>query len=188
MDANLDFLTWRDNDLPANHSSVKLKSLIDALFEQILPLGVFQLVQGPTRTGWGHPSGLDHLYSNKPDKLSTMESHWTGMSDHKLIKVTRFSKSLKLSARFVRKRCFKNFDGDEFRSRLEISNLEEIKECQNVDYAAELLVQKLAAILDHMAPIRKIQTRKNYAPWLSTDTKNLQLKRNDAQKKCQSVR
>ena len=83
----------------------------------------------------------------------------------------------------MRKRCFKNFDGDEFRLRLERSNLEEIKECQNVDYAAELLVKKLAAILDHMAPIRKIQTRKNYAPWLSTDTKNIQLKRNDAQKK-----
>ena len=27
LDANLDFLTWRDEELPAHHSSAKLKSL-----------------------------------------------------------------------------------------------------------------------------------------------------------------
>ena len=36
LDANLDFLTWRTDDLPTNHRSVKLKSLTDALFERII--------------------------------------------------------------------------------------------------------------------------------------------------------
>ena len=31
LDANLDFLTWRDENLPGHHSSIKLKPLIDAL-------------------------------------------------------------------------------------------------------------------------------------------------------------
>ena len=44
LDANLDFITWRRDDLPPHHSSVRLKSLIDALFERIFPLGVTQLV------------------------------------------------------------------------------------------------------------------------------------------------
>ena len=35
MDANLDFLSWRDQDLPPQHSSSRLKPLIDALFDQI---------------------------------------------------------------------------------------------------------------------------------------------------------
>ena len=86
MDANLDHLTWRSSDnLPYHHSSRRLKDLIDLLFEQIIPLGVSQLVTGATRFERGQPqSGLDHLYSNKPDKLSSTQTYFTGMSDHKL--------------------------------------------------------------------------------------------------------
>ena len=36
LDANLDLLTWRTDDLPTNYRSVKLKSLTDALFERII--------------------------------------------------------------------------------------------------------------------------------------------------------
>ena len=34
-----------------------------------------------------------------------------------------------------------------------------------------------------MAPVKTIQTRTNYVPWLSDVTKNLQKERNEAQKK-----
>ena len=40
MHANLDFLTWRSEGLPTNHISGRLRPLVDALFEKILPLGV----------------------------------------------------------------------------------------------------------------------------------------------------
>ena len=49
LDANLDFLTWRTDGLPPHHSSVKLKPLVDALFDRILPQGVTQLVTVATR-------------------------------------------------------------------------------------------------------------------------------------------
>ena len=43
LDANLDHLTWRSTEgLPLHHSSVRLKSLVDALFDRIIPLGVTQ--------------------------------------------------------------------------------------------------------------------------------------------------
>ena len=89
LDANLDFLTWRNCEhLPPYHSSNRLKSLIDSLFDRIIPLGVSQLVTGATRMQRGQPrTGLDHLYSNRPDKLSSTQTFYTGMSDHKLIKV-----------------------------------------------------------------------------------------------------
>ena len=51
-----------------------------------------------TQTGaWpGQPqSGLDHLYTNYPSKLSEVYTEYTGGSDHKLVKVTRFAKSMK---------------------------------------------------------------------------------------------
>ena len=75
LDANLDFLTWRDDDLPPNHSSVKLRPLTDALFHKIMPLGVSQLIKSATRVASGQPkSGLDHLYTNQPDKLSSVQT------------------------------------------------------------------------------------------------------------------
>ena len=96
LNANLDFLSWRNDNLPQNHISVKLKPLIDSLFDRILPLGVSQLVTGATRLMRGQPqSGLDHFYSNKPDKLSSVQTFITGLSDHKLIKVTRFARSFR---------------------------------------------------------------------------------------------
>ena len=55
LDANLDFLTWRTDGLPPHHSSVKLKPLVDALFDRILPQGVTQLVTGATRMERGQP-------------------------------------------------------------------------------------------------------------------------------------
>ena len=184
LDANLDFLTWRDEELPAHHSSAKLKPLIDALFERIFPLGVSQLVRGATRLERGQPrTGLDHLYSNKPDKLSSVQTYFTGMSDHKLLKVTRFAKSLKVNPRFVRKRMFKNFDDAKFREKLSESDLDEVTKCTDVNDAAEMLLHKITSVLDEMAPVKTIQTRSNYAPWLTEDTKSLQAERDAAQEK-----
>ena len=79
MDANIDHLTWRNTDnLPPHHSSIRLRPLIEALFDRILPQGVIQLVRGATRIEKGYPkTGLDHLYSNKPEKLSSVETFFT---------------------------------------------------------------------------------------------------------------
>ena len=137
LDANLDFLTWRNCEhLPKHHSSNRLKSLIDALFDRIMPLGVSQLVTGATRMERGQPrTGLDHLYSNKPDKLSSVQTYYTGMSDHKLLKVQRFTRSFKQNPRYVTTRSFKNFDKDQFRQKLHQINLEEVLGCTDVDKA-----------------------------------------------------
>ena len=185
MDANLDHLTWRSSDnLPYHHSSRRLKDLIDLLFEQIIPLGVSQLVTGATRFERGQPqSGLDHLYSNKPDKLSSTQTYFTGMSDHKLLKVIRYSKSFKQLPRYVKKRSFKRFDDNDFLRRLGESNIEEVIECDYTNAATNLLIGKLTGILDNLAPIKTIQVRSNYVPGLSDETKHIQAERNLAQEK-----
>jgi hypothetical protein len=192
LDANLDFLTWRSTeDLPAHHSSIRLKSLINELFDRIIPHGVSQLVTGATRIERGHPrTGLDHLYSNKPEKLSSVQTHLTGMSDHKLLKVIRYTKSFKHLPRYVRKRSFKHFDEDVFNEQLGNCNLGEILECPDVNAAAELLVVcKLSTILDEMAPIKTVQVRTNYVPGhvpgLQEETKQLQAERNQAQQQAE---
>ena len=185
MDANIDHLTWRMTDsLPPHSSSVRLKPLIEALFTRIIPLGVSQLVTGATRMERGQPrTGLDHLYSNKTEKLSSVQTFFSGVSDHKILKVTRFSKTFKQLPIFVKKRTFKDFDDEAFKEKLKVCGLEEIFSCLNVNTAAEILTNKLTGVLDDMAPIKKIQTRTNYAPWLSKETKKLKEAREFAQEK-----
>ena len=189
MDANLDYLTWRCTDnLPACHSSIRLRGLIDLLFERIFPLGVSQLVNGATRFERGQPkSGLDHLYTNKPDKLSAVHTVFTGMSDHKLLKVTRYTKSFKQLPRYVRKRIFKNFNEEQFIQKLNDCNINEVLECYDVNEATNVLTEKLTSILDILAPVKTIQVRANYLPGLSEETKQLQEARNKAQEKASST-
>ena len=38
MDANLDFLKWKREDLPLNDSTSRLKSLLELLFNKIKPI------------------------------------------------------------------------------------------------------------------------------------------------------
>ena len=155
MDANLDHLTWGQTaTLPRSHSSVRLKSLIDLLIEKIIPLGVFQLVSGATRFERDQPvSGLDHGDTNRPEKLSAVTTIFTGLSDHKMLKVTRYSKSFKQLPRYVRKRTFKNFDQEEFFQKLVENNVNDILKCSDPNSAVCLLNKKLTDILDKLAPV-----------------------------------
>ena len=158
MDANIDFLKWCRDDLPASDSTSKLKPLIKLLFDKIFPYGVSQLVKTATRTWPGQTdSGLDHIYSNKPEKLSEVHSEFMGGSDHRLLKIVRFSKSLKRSARYVRKRCFKNFNPEEFIQAVKQLSWYDLYLCQDVNQASQMLSSKLGNILDVMAPIKTIQ-------------------------------
>ena len=122
------------------------------------------------------------MYSNNPAKLNDVVAEFTGMSDHKIIKVKRFSKTFKDVPRYVKKRTFKQFDKTDFKRRVgEMPELQAISECQNANQAAIFLHDGLSKILDSCAPVRNIQTRTNYAPHLQEDTTQLMLERNAAQ-------
>ena len=93
-DINLNFLNWSNSNISTSNQSYKLRHLISALFERIFPLGVSQLVTGATRHFPGQESsGLDHLYSNRPEKISPVQKFQCGGSDHMVICATRFTKS-----------------------------------------------------------------------------------------------
>ena len=182
MDANIDFLKWTSDNLAPNDSTQCLMPLIDELFSRILPHGVSQMVSTPTRAWPGQPqSGLDHLI-NRPGKLSAVYSEFTGGSDHKIIKVTRYAKSLQQNSRYVRKRCFKNFKEEDFLKRVREMSLYDLYMCNDVNKATQILTEKLTSILDQLAPLKTVQTRTRYAPWLSPATKSTMKERDAAQK------
>ena len=106
-DINLDFLKFSK---PGN-----LQPLVDSMMERIYPHGVAQCVQGPTRFWPGQsPCGLDHIYTNVPEKLSKVQVKGNGYSDHSLILATRYAKNIKQNIKYCKKRSYKFFNEAEF--------------------------------------------------------------------------
>ena len=182
-DLNLNHCNWTDPNLPRSNQSYKLKELTSALFSRILPHGVSQLVTGPT---WHFPgqvsTGLDHYYTNRPDKIRTVQGHHCGSSDHMLIFAVRQSRSIKSTPKYIRKRSYKHFDSELFVQAVQQVSWLDVYMCTEVDKAVELFTEKLTVILDDMAPMKSIQIRTNYAPWLSRDTMELMKARDEVQK------
>ena len=151
------------NCLNLDSHSYKVKPLVDILFQRIFPLGVTQCVRTATRYWPGQqPSGLDHLYTTNPAKLSDVHTVCQGGSDHRLIIATRQSKTIRRSQRIVRKRCFKNFNKEAFIKALQSTKWWDIYSSDDVHEASTLLTNKLTYILDTLAPIKTFQVRKSY--------------------------
>ena len=151
-DLNINHCNWTEPSLPSSNQTSKLRPLINALFSTILPQGVSQCVVGPTRHWPGQASsGLDHYYTNKPDKLSPVSTQYCGGSDHMLVFATRYSRSVKASPRYVRKRSFKYFNPVEFVNAVQQLSWLDLYLCNDADTAVELLTSKLTFILDTLA-------------------------------------
>jgi hypothetical protein len=95
------------------------------------------MVAGPTWHREQLKAGLDQVSSNKPEKLSPVETIWTGLSDHALLKTHRWSKTVPNKARYIKKRSFKNFNPDIYKQMVkEISELVAIQRTECVEEAA----------------------------------------------------
>ena len=181
-DFNLDFLKFNRSEFPTHGQTYRLKPLEDELFSRVVPHGVKQCVVGATRLGaqGQADSGLDHLWTNIPGKMSQIYTKYNG-SDHKVIFGVRYSKIIRNSIRYVRKRSYKNFDENKFIEKVKNLTWWDVYQSEDVDEAVSILTAKLNSILDIMAPVKTFQTNSKYCPWLSGKTKILILERNKAQ-------
>ena len=171
-DANLDFLKWRDENITTSSHTYRLRPLVTQLFDRIIPHGFVQLVSVATRICQGQePSGLDHFWSNYPEKLSEVEAHYRGGSDHKMIFGVRYTRSAISKPRIIRKRSYRNFNADEFIQAVKNISWWDVYTCENVEEAVKIMTSKISSILDIMAPLKSIQVCTKYAPWMSESTK-----------------
>ena len=183
-DMNLNFLDFQNDDIQPNTHSARLRPLVTALLDRIVPHGFSQLITGVTRIWPGQdPSLLDHHWTNRPDKVSSSQAFFQGGSDHKIIFSVRHTKKVVSKPRIIKKRCFKNFEPENFVEAIQNITWFEVYMTEDVEVAVEMVTRKLTAILDIMAPVKTIQTRGKYAPWLSEATKKKIQTRNEAQKK-----
>ena len=161
-DVNLDFLTWTKTDLEPEHKTVKQKKLIVELFDRILSRGVKQRVRSATRSWPGQAnSGLDHFYTNSPNKISEVQVHFEGSSDHKILHAVRFSTKIKSHVKYVKKRSYRNFDKNSFLTDFHKISWWSLYFTEDVKEAVDVFTSTFSDLLDKHAPIKSFQTRKN---------------------------
>ena len=158
----------------------QLQPLVDLLIADIYPHGVHQCVQGATHSWPGQTdSCIDLIFTNTPDKIGPAHAQVRGSSDHRIVFVTKHAKNIKQNIRYVKKRSYKNFNEQEFRTAVKNIKWYEVYSCQDVDLAVDIFTGKLTKILDRMAPVKKFQVRTKYAAWVSDSTKE-NIKERDA--------
>ena len=97
---------------------------------------------------------LDVIYTNNPEKLSSVQSIARGVSDHKMISVVRHSKSVIVKSRYTKKRSYKYFDEQHFCSEVKKISWWSLYEVTDVNIAVEIFSTKISDILNVMAPIK----------------------------------
>ena len=146
-DFNLDFLNFHCNQ------NSRLQPLVDELYSRIVPHGVKQCVVGATRQGrvGQEDSGLDHLWTNNPGKMSQVYTKYNG-SDHKVIMGVRYNKLIKNRTRYVKKRSYKNFNEAVFLDKIRSTSWWDVYQTVDVNGAVELFPKKINRPLLNIVP------------------------------------
>ena len=162
------------------------KKMAEELKQRILNRGIVQKIEENTRyVSSCEPSLIDHIYMTRPELGTSLVHNW-GTSDHRVIELKKKTKGFIPQATRLRKRVFKNFSRNKF-----IEDVKNIKWWKKVyseedpDKATENWEEEFCKVLDKHCPVKAIETKKNYTPWM---TKELQEKSKSLQDKRKSLK
>ena len=154
---------------------------------------ITQLIQNYTRirlvNNQIQRSCLDHVYVNCVSKMTAPEIIPIGKSDHMGLLVTKSTKEIRTAPRTTLKRVYKNFDKDNF-----VNDIREAKErgkfncvltSEDENDAFAKFCASYVHILNKHAPLKVIQNRTHYVPYLNEELRSLILLRNAA--KCKAI-
>ena len=185
-----DFISLGDMNLCAkqwDEPSFQHKDLAGLVKDFMYEENCSQLVNSFTRIrsvgGSVQRSCLDHVTTNCVNKVSPPIVIGVGKSDHLGIIVTKSSKELRTFARTTKKRIYKNFDREAFSNDIEEAKrngkFEGVHTADNPDEVFKVFEKSYCEVLDRHAPIKVIQNRTDYVPYITTEVKKAMDERND---------
>ena len=177
-----DFLALGDMNLCAkkwNETDFEHKDLANSVSDFMNEENCSQVVNEFTRVqsvgGIIQRSCLDHATVNCVDKISPPLIIAVGKSDHLGVLLNKSSKEVRGSARTNRKRIYKLFDKEAFIHDIEeaknAGNFDRILTTECPDEAFEVFEKTFCRILDVHAPLKVVQNRTNYVPYLDANIK-----------------
>ena len=177
-DCNVDAIKWDQG---------QTTPFTDIMDNNIIAQGFTQHIVGPTRFWPGCADTLiDHGWVNCPQKLVGHRNIDRAMSDHNVTELTISSTKKILNEQEILIRTKMKITDDEFCTKLENQDWISMYNTDNPDVAYSVLENNIRRVLDAEAPIKKIQPRRKNKEWVTKETKNEMIIRDEMRK--QAVR
>ena len=164
-----------DSSIEANHNKIyKIKNLEQMLLEHIDKHGIVTHNHKFTRfERHVKPSTLGHVYSNCPHKLTNVETIQNLFSDHSLLFTRYTTKENMYKPKFINIRNFKLLTRNKILGYLNNSKeLESVFNHTDPNIVASIIQVELNSIIELIAPVKKVQYKKNYKPYFNEEIIN----------------
>ena len=140
--------------------------------EYIISFGLTQLVSEATRVTSNSKTLIDHIYSNCPENVNSLNVPKIGLSDHFPIFFTRkmHVQPPKSNHFTIFYRSFKNFDEAKFTEDLQSVPWDTIKLFDDTDDIMEAWLDLFLQVVDKHVPIKQHRVKhKNQPQWMTTE-------------------
>ena len=177
-DWNIDVSPWLTPESTLTSYQESQADLLESLRE-LASENSLELINSPPtrRQGKDKPSILDIVLSNRPDQIQNLLL-LPSSSDH-LIQVIEKVIKQKIKTPGPRKmRCFKQYSKQRMIEALNLQMLDSLMYETETNLVANVLIMHITEAINKIAPIKLIQPRAQYAPYLSPETKE-QMKHRD---------
>jgi hypothetical protein len=159
----------------ANSQTKKLVQLTKTLqFEQ--------LIKEPTRVTEISKTQIDLAFTNKPEIVFNSGVDHIGISDHSPIFIQRKISIQRKAPKIIKTRQFKNYNVGDFKQDLAI-NLQTISLTNDPDEMWDEWRHIFLTVADRHAPPITRKLRSVYAPWITSEIKNLMHRRDFLKRK-----
>ncbi len=132
-----------------------------------------QLIDEPTRITGTSATLIDLILTNKKENISKSGVIHLGLSDHSMIFAIRKHCIPKSREKVKHIRNFKNFNTNDFLTDLSQMPWENIAQYDNSNVCWQVWKSLYLQVLDRHAPLRRMRTRGNSLPWISSDIKGI---------------
>ena len=132
-----------------------------------------QLIDEPTRITGTSATLIDLILTNKEENISKSGVIHLGLSDHSMIFAIRKHCIPKSREKVKHIRNFKNFNANDFLTDLSQMPWENIAQHDNSNVCWQVWKSLYLQVLDRHAPLRRMRTRGNSLPWISSDIKGI---------------
>ena len=168
-DVNVCALNW-------NEPNYRHKNLANEIQNFLLNESCFQIVDRYTRIqsalGNLQYSCLDHVITNVPEKCNVPEVFSSMSSDHLPIMVTKLSHEIRTQPKTIRKRLYSRFSPADFlldlQNSLQNGDFNRVTNSDNIEEASAIFGGLFGSILNRHAPLKTVQIRNNYVPWIKS--------------------
>ena len=130
-----------------------------------------QLINEATRITPNSRTLIDHIITNKPDKITRHGVAHIGISDHSLIYAIRKHHTTKGEPKLIESRQFKFFDSSAFIEDIKDTPFHFATLLDNPNEMWDVWKSLFLEVVNKHAPIRKRKVRSTYSPWLTPEIK-----------------